>query len=196
MDLKFSDGATPAYLYSPNAGIIPKTTDSLAVLGNTYYPFDKINTRQLYLRASSTTPDITFTRSGWNYLRCSNTADNNVIAFIADYQALPCSPTQATLSIHSNYIAPGQRNNAIDIGSSSYGFKDLYLRGSIKKGSYTYTLPNQSGTIALASSIPDSYSYIEKKIYYDSGYFNQAMRIGMFKAYNGESDEEYLVPAI
>lgn len=48
-----------------------------------------------------------------------------------------------------------------DLGTSQYDWKDLYLSGSIKKvkstsdnTTYTLTLPNKTGTIALTSDIP------------------------------------------
>lgn len=48
-----------------------------------------------------------------------------------------------------------------DLGTSQYDWKDLYLSGAIKKvkstsdnTTYTLTLPNQTGTIALTSDIP------------------------------------------
>ena len=83
LDLQFGDNTSPLYLYSPNGGIIPKTTDSVAVLGNAYYPFDKVNSRQLILRSAvANTADITFTRSGWNYIRCTANDASNAIAFM------------------------------------------------------------------------------------------------------------------
>ena len=50
------------------------------------------------------------------------------------------------------------------MGDSSYHFKDLYIKGQIKNGSYTYTLPSATGTLALTSdlpSIPADYIKIE-----------------------------------
>ena len=54
-----------------------------------------------------------------------------------------------------------------DLGTSQYDWKDLYLSGSIKKvkstsdnTTYTLTLPNQTGTIALTSDIPSLDNYV------------------------------------
>lgn len=54
-----------------------------------------------------------------------------------------------------------------DLGSATYDWKDLYLSGSIKKvkstsdaTTYTLTLPNKEGTIALISDIPSLTGYV------------------------------------
>ena len=50
------------------------------------------------------------------------------------------------------------------MGDSSYHFKDFYIKGKIYNGSYNYTLPSKTGTIALTSdlpSIPADYIKIE-----------------------------------
>ena len=54
-----------------------------------------------------------------------------------------------------------------DLGTSQYDWKDLYLSGSIKKvkstsdnTTYTLTLPNKTGTIALTSDIPSLSNYV------------------------------------
>ncbi len=55
-----------------------------------------------------------------------------------------------------------------DLGTSQYDWKDLYLSGSIKKvkstsdnTTYTLTLPNKTGTIALTSDIPGLADYVK-----------------------------------
>lgn len=54
-----------------------------------------------------------------------------------------------------------------DLGTSQYDWKDLYLSGSIKKvkstsdaTTYTLSLPNKTGTIALTSDIPSLNGYV------------------------------------
>ena len=47
------------------------------------------------------------------------------------------------------------------MGDSSYHFKDLYIKGKIYNGSYNYTLPSKTGTIALTSDIEDTWRPIK-----------------------------------
>lgn len=46
------------------------------------------------------------------------------------------------------------KNGLLDLGGASNKFKDLYLSGTIKDGTNTFTLPNATGTLALQSEIP------------------------------------------
>ena len=55
-----------------------------------------------------------------------------------------------------------------DLGTSQYDWKDLYLSGSIKKvksttdaTTYTLTLPDKTGTVALTSDIPSLADYVK-----------------------------------
>lgn len=52
-------------------------------------------------------------------------------------------------------------NNEFDLGSSSNRFKDLYLGGKISNGTYDYTLPSATGTLALTSSTVTASNYIK-----------------------------------
>lgn len=45
-------------------------------------------------------------------------------------------------------------SGAINLGKSDSLWKNLYMNGNIYKGSYTLTLPNKTGTVALTSDIP------------------------------------------
>ena len=45
-------------------------------------------------------------------------------------------------------------SGAVDIGTSSYRWRDIYMSGAIKDGTYTLSRPNKSGTIAVTSDIP------------------------------------------
>ena len=52
-------------------------------------------------------------------------------------------------------------DNAIDIGTSSYRWKDLYIAGKIcKNGTYKITVPSATGTMALTSDIPTNVSQL------------------------------------
>jgi len=46
-------------------------------------------------------------------------------------------------------------NNLYDLGKSSEVWKDLYLGGDLKDGTYTFTLPSTTGTLALTSELLD-----------------------------------------
>ena len=94
---------------------------------------------------------IEFKRNGWNYIAASGGSDG-VFAFVAGGKS--ASGANSTLAIYGSKIIPGQTDNKIDMGDSSYHFKDLYMKGQIKNGSYTYTLPSATGTLALTSDLP------------------------------------------
>lgn len=58
-------------------------------------------------------------------------------------------------------------NGNIDLGSSTGRWKNLYLSGNISNGTYTYTLPSKSGTVALTSDtppLPDNIAYIGSEV--------------------------------
>lgn len=94
---------------------------------------------------------IEFKRNGWNYIAASGGSDG-VFAFVAGGKS--ASGANSTLAIYGSKIIPGQTDNKIDMGDSSYHFKNLYMKGQIKNGSYTYTLPSATGTLALTSDLP------------------------------------------
>lgn len=57
--------------------------------------------------------------------------------------------------IGANYIGPNTSlDNNADLGRSTGAWKDLYLKGTIKNGSYTYSLPAKTGTLALTGDLP------------------------------------------
>ncbi len=57
-------------------------------------------------------------------------------------------------------------DNSYSLGFTSFRWKYLYLSNSIKNGSYTYSLPSSTGTLALTSDIPTNVSQLTN----DSGY--------------------------
>lgn len=62
-------------------------------------------------------------------------------------------------------------DNSIDIGTSSYRWKNLYIAGKIcKDGTYQITVPSKSGTMALTSDIPTAVSAFTN----DAGYITDA----------------------
>jgi len=62
-------------------------------------------------------------------------------------------------------------DNSIDIGTSSYRWKDLYIAGKIcKSSSYQITVPSNSGTMALTSDIPTNISALNN----DSGFITSS----------------------
>ena len=62
------------------------------------------------------------------------------------------------------------RDNTIDIGTSQYRWKRLYLGTAISNGTYTYSLPGATGTLALTSQIPSNVSALTN----DSGYLTSS----------------------
>ena len=62
------------------------------------------------------------------------------------------------------------RDNTIDIGTSQYRWKRLYLGTAISNGTYTYSLPSATGTLALTSQIPSNVSALTN----DSGYLTSS----------------------
>lgn len=48
----------------------------------------------------------------------------------------------------------GNEDTNINLGTSGARWKNLYLSGTIGNGTYTYTLPSATGTLALTSNIP------------------------------------------
>lgn len=48
----------------------------------------------------------------------------------------------------------GNEDTNINLGTSGARWKNLYLSGNIGNGTYTYTLPSATGTLALTSNIP------------------------------------------
>jgi hypothetical protein len=62
------------------------------------------------------------------------------------------SPDNTSFSIHPNYIAPGKKKGTIDIGTSTYGFKNLYI-GNVTAAT------SSSGRISWSSE-GTNYAYI------------------------------------
>ena len=45
-------------------------------------------------------------------------------------------------------------NASYDLGLSTHKWRDIYLSGAIKDGTYTFSLPSSTGTLALTSDLP------------------------------------------
>ena len=57
-------------------------------------------------------------------------------------------------TFESNQFRPvSSSDNAINIGTTSYRWKNLYLAGTIGNGTYALTLPSKSGTIAVTGDL-------------------------------------------
>ena len=131
------ESQTDQVYVTPNIEVQP-STGTLAV-------------KKLLITDTTMINHIEFKRNGWNYIAASGGSDG-VFAFVAGGKS--ASGANSTLAIHGSKIIPGQTDNKIDMGDSSYHFKDLYIKGQIKNGSYTYTLPSATGTLALTSDLP------------------------------------------
>ena len=114
-------------------------------------------TKTLELTDETAVNHILFKRAGWNYVTAPNSG--GTMAFIAG-KGNTTTANNASLAIRSDCLLPGLRDNEINIGgeynSKIYHFKNLYLNGKIYNGSYNYTLPSKTGTLATTSDISDA----------------------------------------
>ena len=118
-----------------------------------------LSTDTLELTNESAVNHILFKRAGWNYISAPNSG--GTMAFIAG-NGTAVTANNASLAIRSDCLLPGLRDNVVSIGgtynSTTYHFKNLYLKGKIYNGSYNYTLPSKTGILALTTDIPTGYS--------------------------------------
>ena len=138
------ESQTDQVYVTPNIEVQP-STGTLAV-------------KKLLITDTTMINHIEFKRNGWNYIVASGGTDG-VFGFVAGGKS--ASGANATLAIYGSKFIPGQNDNKIDIGDSSYHFKDFYIKGKIYNGSYNYTLPSKTGTIALTSDITNTWREIK-----------------------------------
>ena len=135
----FSDGNGKTL---KNSGVTVDSNNNLTTTG-------MVNAKQLKITNDGAASHIQFTRNSWNYINASG-GSAAVIGFVAGGQTL--SAENATLGIYKDKLTPGNSDNKIDIGSSAYHFKDLYIKGKIYNGDYNYTLPSKTGTLATTAT--------------------------------------------
>lgn len=65
--------------------------------------------------------------------------------------------------VGANVLRPLSGQTNVSLGDTTQAWNNLYLNGKIYKGSYNYTLPSKTGTIALTSNIPNTASNINSQ---------------------------------
>ena len=110
-----------------------------------------VQMNQLKITSTSMINHIEFARNSWNYIVASG-GSSAAFGFVAGGKS--ASGANSTFAVLGDRVIPGQTDNKIDLGSSDYHFQDFYIKGKIYNGSYNYTLPSATGTIALTSNLP------------------------------------------
>ena len=113
-----------------------------------------IAVKKLLITDTEMSNHIEFKRNNWNYIVASG-GTSAAFGFVAGGKS--ASGANTTLAIYGDKFIPGQRDNQVDMGDSSYHFKNFYMKGNIYNGNYNYTLPSNTGTLALLSDIPVDY---------------------------------------
>ena len=99
-----------------------------------------------------TSPRFTATGTTWPHIAGNGT-------YLAISPSTSTGAGSGALSIGATEFRPfGAENGNISLGASSARWKNLYLSGTIGNGTYTYTLPSATGTLALTSDI-STYNY-------------------------------------
>lgn len=80
-----------------------------------------LNTMKLVLASTTQEAHITFGREGWNYIKAPA---GGSIAFVPNNRAI--SGAGAVLTISDGEVIPGNNNNTINLGNSSYKWKNVY----------------------------------------------------------------------
>lgn len=105
--------------------------------------------KEVTFPAQISTPRIACTGTNYPHIRGNS---NNLITFSANGGWTSGS---GAICLEPTKFRPSTADSGtIDLGQSSATWKNFYLSGNIIKGSYTYTLPNQTGTVALISDVP------------------------------------------
>lgn len=105
----------------------------------------ELGIQKLTINSTEMINHIEFKRNNWNYIVASG-GTSAAFAFVAGGKS--ASGANTTLAIYGDKFIPGQRDNQVDMGDSSYHFKNFYMKGKIYNGSYNYTLPGATGTLA------------------------------------------------
>ena len=102
------------------------------VVPSTMTGFSSITTNKLIIGATTSNPHIVFSRENYNYIVAPK---NGSIAFSpgSDTKAGDISGTGAHLVVSYGAVIPGMNHNAIDLGSESYKWKNVYATTFIGK---------------------------------------------------------------
>ena len=63
--------------------------------------------------------------------------------------------SSAGLTLSTSSAVTPNANGTKNLGSASLTWNDIYLSGTLKDATHTFTLPSETGTLALTSDIPD-----------------------------------------
>ena len=159
-DNKIDGARSLALQISKQSGLVDEAGGGTSVAAAKFFipviSDSSLSTNTLELTNEDAVNHILFKRAGWNYISAPNSG--GTMAFIAG-NGTTVTANNASLAIRSDCLLPGLRDNVVSIGgtysSTTYHFKNLYLKGKIYNGSYNYTLPSKTGTIALTSDIKD-----------------------------------------
>ena len=103
------------------------------------------------------TEQLSFTRNDWNYISGMGGANSSVAIIPGNKTAAKTNAVASFVNDASGArILPGHTDNTVDLGGLStaandttkYHYKDLYMKGAIKHGEITSSLPATTGTLA------------------------------------------------
>lgn len=83
--------------------------------------FTSVGTSKLTITSTALEGHIIFSRAGWNYIKAPT---GGSIAFVPNGRDI--SGTGAVLTISDAEVIPGNNNNTINLGTSSYKWKNVY----------------------------------------------------------------------
>lgn len=119
----------------------------------------EVQMNKLKITSTAMINHIEFSRNSWNYIVASG-GTSAAFGFVAGGKS--ASGANSTFAVLGDRIIPGQTDNKIDLGSSDYHFQDFYIKGKIINGTYEYSLPQSTGTLALTTDLADMSLYMPK----------------------------------
>lgn len=141
--------ADGSYIEKSSIDATSSTLQTVTDNGNT--TTNNITVKDLTISSTESSGHLKFSRDSYNFIT-ANSGTNAVLSFLVGNN-VTVSSAKAQFNVSDSCVFPGTTDK-VDLGKTSYVFKDLYMSGAIKKGSYTFTLPGQTGTLALTTDIP------------------------------------------
>ncbi|MDE6479274.1 MAG: pyocin knob domain-containing S74 family peptidase [Muribaculaceae bacterium] len=161
-----SNANNNTFLNVGNVGIGTTTpSEKLQVLGTT-------RTSYLIIGGTSAQSHIAFSRANWNYITAP---EDGSIAFVANGKAVGGATTD--LLVADGQIRPGNQNNAVELGSTSYRWKNVIsvlgnFSGTISSSKVSSTYLGGSQGNAIINSTASAGSYVMlAKMNSTNGYF-------------------------
>lgn len=106
---------------SSSIGAFDGSANTTIYMPLTIQGFNEIKTKKLTITSTEQVSHLAFSRGGWNYFTAPTSGS---FAFAPDGRE--ASGTGATLTISTTEVIPGNNNNTINLGSSSYKWKNVY----------------------------------------------------------------------